>query len=140
MLDIGTEVVRACIGIGRGNVQVERPSRRVVCEVRVHGGDFTSVCLHAPSGLTGLDVAPDHRRHIAWVVHETSIEVGSLIWIRRGDMDPTAREWVFLLFHHQPQEHMKWKTVEKLTKKWNMVKNLPGGMSMWSPNQPEMTE
>lgn len=22
-----------------------------------------------------------------------------------------------------------------LTRKWNMVKNLPGGMSMWSPNQ-----
>lgn len=24
---------------------------------------------------------------------------------------------------------------EILTRKWNMVKNLPGGMSMWSPNQ-----
>lgn len=25
------------------------------------------------------------------------------------------------------------------SRKWNMVKKFPGGMSMWSPNQPLMT-
>ena len=26
------------------------------------------------------------------------------------------------------------------SRKWNMVKNLPGGSSMWSPKKPAMTE
>lgn len=34
------------------------------------------------------------------------------------------------LFREWYMGRVRWRT-----RKWNIVKNLPGGMSMWSPNQ-----
>lgn len=97
MLDVSAEVERASVGIRGSKVQVEGTGRRVVGEVRVHSSDFTGVGSHAASSLTRLDVTPDHRSHITLVVHETGIEVGSLVWVGRLDVDPATREWIFLL-------------------------------------------
>ena len=62
--------------------------------------DFSGIRIHATSGLARLDVAPDHGCHVALVVHETGVEVGSLIRIRRDDVGAAAREGIFQEMEH----------------------------------------
>lgn len=96
MLDTSAEVVFTSVRLGRSKVQVEGTSGGVVVEVRVHRSDLTGVRSHAASRLTGLDVTPDHRSHVALVAHKARVEVWVLVWVGRLDMDPSTREWVFL--------------------------------------------
>ena len=75
-------MVRASVSICRHQVHVLSPSWRVEREMWVHGGHFTSVGIHAAGCLTGLDVTPYHRCHVAFVVHEPSIKVRCIVRVR----------------------------------------------------------
>lgn len=65
-----------------------------------HSLNFTSVRVHAAGRLTRLDVTPDHGNHITLIIHETRIEVGSLIWIRALDVGGSTRERIFEEVEH----------------------------------------
>lgn len=97
MLNTSRDVVRACISLRGRQIEIVGPGRRVISKVRVHVCHLTSVCAHASSRLTRFDVAPDHRSHVALVVHEAGIEVWRLIGIGGLDVSGAAREWVFLV-------------------------------------------
>lgn len=73
--------------------------------------DLSSIRIHTTSRLSGLDVAPDHGCHITLVIHEASVEVWSLIRVRRDDVRTAAREGVFQEVEHAEEfalrhEHM----------------------------------
>ena len=59
VLDAGSDVVGAGVGVGGGEVHVEGAGRGVVGVERVHACDFTGVGVHAAGGLAGLDVTPN---------------------------------------------------------------------------------
>jgi hypothetical protein len=61
---------------------------------------FASVGFHATGCLARLNVSPDHRGHVALVVHESSIKVWCVVRIRRGDVSRTAREGVLQEVKH----------------------------------------
>ena len=50
--------------------------------------------------LTRFDVSPNHWRHVALVVHEASVEVGSFIWIWRHNVSFTTREGILKEVKH----------------------------------------
>jgi len=101
VLDSSGDMVGAAVGLGILEIEVfgsgtgvkaEESTKKIRTSTmnrlqvfdhsRMLVGDLASVRVHATSGLTGLDVAPDHRSHIALVIHEASIKVRSLIWVR----------------------------------------------------------
>jgi hypothetical protein len=43
--------------------------------------------IHATCNLSCLLVAPPNRREVSLIVHETTVEVGFLIRIRRGNVN-----------------------------------------------------
>lgn len=117
MLDASSDVVGASIGVGRGEVHVKGTSRAVVGIERVHACDFTSVRIHAPCGLTRLDVSPDctksavltdyykgrrltHGCHVPLVVHEASVEVRSVVARRAGDESASTAERILEEVEH----------------------------------------
>lgn len=107
MLDTGGQV--ACLGIlVRGlEVQVLGLGGGVIGEEGVHIGDFSSVGIHATSGLARLDVTPDHGDHVTLVVHEARIEVRDGVGISRCDVSVPTREGVFKEVEHG-EEVTRW--------------------------------
>ena len=67
---------------------------------RMHPSDLPSKRVHSASRLTRLDVAPNHRRHITLIIHETRIEVWSFVGVWGGDMGGATRERVFQEMEH----------------------------------------
>ena len=67
---------------------------------RMIGRDFSSISIHTPSCLPRLDVSPDHGPHVAFVVHETSVEVRGLVRVGRNDVSEASRERVFEEVEH----------------------------------------
>ena len=79
-----------------------------------------------------------HWCHVTLVVHETGIEVGSVVGGRAGDEGLTTREGILQEVEHG-EELVKGQ--QKSSPSGNQPKHtLPGGIIMWSPNQPAMTE
>lgn len=66
----------------------------------MHRLDFTSVGIHATRCLARFDVAPYHGCHIALVVHEAGVEVGSFVRVWGHDVRASAREGVFEEVEH----------------------------------------
>ena len=80
-------------------------------DLRMFISDLSSVRIHTTSCLSGLDVAPDHWCHVAFVVHEASVEVWSFIRVRRDNVRAAARERIFQEVEHAEElalrhEHM----------------------------------
>lgn len=98
MLDICSDVVRAGVCVGRGDIHVQRPSWGVKGEMGVHPCHLTSICVHAASSLARFDITPDHRGHVTVVVHEARIEVWNFVGIGRVYMDEATREGIFLSY------------------------------------------
>ena len=79
----------------------------------MHRGDFTSIGVHAASGLARLDVAPDHRCHVSLIVHETRVEVGSIVWGGRDNMGEASGERV--LQEVELSDKFAWRHVHVVT-------------------------
>lgn len=94
MLDICGKMVGTSIRVGRHQVHVLRTSRRIESEMWVHGSHLTSVRLHTACSLSRLNVAPDHRGHVAFIVHEASIKVRCIVWIGRRDVSESSGKWI----------------------------------------------
>jgi len=154
MLNASSDVVRAGVGVGRSEVHVKGTSRAVEGVERVHSCDLTSVRVHAPCGLTGLDVSPDctksamltdccrgwpltHGSHVSLVIHEASIEVRCVVARWAGDESASTAKRILEEVEHGEELHL----VNTIPINRAQIRlTLPGGMSMWSPNQPAMTE
>ena len=113
VLDVGGDMVWSAIGVAGGEVHIGGTSGGVELEVRVHGGDFTSVGVHATCCLTGLDVAPDHGCHVFLVIHEACVEVGWSVGVGGGDLGEAAREGVLEEVEHG--EELPGRHVEVVT-------------------------
>lgn len=64
MLDASGDVVGASVSVGGGEVHVKGARRAVEGVEWVHACDLTGVRIHAPCGLTGLDVTPDCTKSV----------------------------------------------------------------------------
>ena len=100
VLDVSRRVAGKGVQVGGVEVEVVRASRRVVVEEGVHVLHLAGVGFHAARRLARLNVAPHHRRHVALVVHEATVEVGSSIRVGRGDVGEATREWVLKEMEH----------------------------------------
>jgi hypothetical protein len=154
MLDTSSDVVGASVRIGSGEVHVKGASRAVVGVEWMHGCDLTGVRIHASCRLTRLDVAPDclelvrlthqyrvpaltHGCHVSLVVHEASIEVGRIVSRWAGDESASTAEWILKEVEHGEELDL---VNNNLIHERQIRLTLPGGIIMWSPNQPAMTE
>jgi hypothetical protein len=106
VLDTGGQVARKSVSVGSGKVEVEGTGWAVEGVEWVHGLHLTSIGIHAAGSLTRLDVSPNHRSHVTLVVHETSVEVGRLVWVRRHNVRGTTRERVLEEVEHG--EELAW--------------------------------
>jgi hypothetical protein len=100
VLDTRSDVTGQGIRVGSREVQVLGARGAVVRVEGVHGLDFAGVGVHAAGRLAGLDVAPDHGRHVALVVHEAGVEVGGFVRVGRYDVCGAAREGVLEEVEH----------------------------------------
>lgn len=66
----------------------------------MHGLHFSCVGVHAAGRFAGFDVTPYHWCHVAFVVHETRVEVWSVVGVWRGDVGGTTREGIFQEMEH----------------------------------------
>ena len=73
----------------------------------MHVGHLAGIGIHTAGCLAGFDVAPDHGRHVALVVHETGVEVGGFIGVSGGDVCGAAGEGVFEEVEHR--EEVPWR-------------------------------
>lgn len=96
MLDTSREMVRASVCLRGLEVKILRSCLRIERKVRVHICHLASIRRHSSSGFSGLDVSPDHRCHVALVVHEACVKVWILIGVGRLYVSKTTREWIFL--------------------------------------------
>lgn len=103
----------------------------------MHGCDFAGVRLHPPGSLSRFDVAPDHRCHVTFVVHEARVEIRCLVRIGGDDVGLTTGEGVCKEMEHG-EEFASMRHWMRL-----VFKDRGNGMflllSRWSPNQPAMT-
>ena len=53
--------------------------------------------------LTGFDITPNHWCHVTLVVHETSIEVWSFVWVRRYNVRLATGEWILQEMEHREE-------------------------------------
>jgi hypothetical protein len=81
-----SSAVRFTYGVSGSQVHIISPGRAVERVERMHGLHLTRVCVHSPGSLTRLDVSPNHGSHVPLVVHETSVEIGRLVWVWRDDV------------------------------------------------------
>lgn len=135
MLNASGDVVWAGICNCRLQIKVECARGGVIGEVRMHASYLASIRIHPASGLSRFDVAPNHGGHVALVIHKAGVEVCVFVWVGGFHMDESTRKRIFLKSPSNQSKDQKNSREFALTKKWNMVKNFPGGMSMWSPNQ-----
>lgn len=69
-------------------------------DLRMHACDFPCIRVHATGGFARLDVRPNHGTHVALIVHEASIEVGSVVRVRGYDVGAAPRERIFQEVEH----------------------------------------
>ena len=80
----------------------------------MHASHLTRVRLHTTCRFSRLDVAPDHGGHVTLVIHEASIKVRSIIWIRGRDVREATGEWVLQEVEHS--EEIAWRHDHMVTK------------------------
>lgn len=107
MLDTGCDVTRERVGVGSLKIHIFGTGWAVVRVEGVHSLHLTSVGVHTAGSLTGLDVTPDHRSHVALVVHETGVEVGGLVRVWRHNVRGTTREGILEEVEHG-EELARW--------------------------------
>lgn len=100
MLDARSDVVFSRISFGRCQIHIHSACGTVVGVEWMHGSYFAGVGVHASSGLAGLDVTPDHGCHVAFVVHEASVEVGGVVGRGRGYVREASAEGVLEEVEH----------------------------------------
>lgn len=102
-----------------------------------HVLDFTGVGVHATGRLSGLNISPDHGHHVALVVHEAGIKVGRLVRVGALDVSASSREGVL-----QEVEHGEKLSGGPFSNQLPVITGIApmAYMSMWSPNQPAITE
>lgn len=86
--------------VGSSQVHIIGTSRAVEGVEGMHGLDLSSICVHAACSLARLDVAPDHGCHIALVIHETSVKVGSIVGVGADNMGRATREGILQEVEH----------------------------------------
>jgi hypothetical protein len=94
VLDTGGKVTREGICVRSAEIEIVGARGAVVGVEGVHGLHFTGVGVHATCCFAGLDIAPNHRCHITFVVHEAGVEVGRFIRVRTDDMRRATGERV----------------------------------------------
>lgn len=100
MLDTGGQVAGKSVLVGSGQVEIESRRFGIEGEEGVHVGNLSGVGVHAASGLSRLDVAPDHGDHVSLVVHEAGVEVRDSVRVGRRDVGRAAREGVLEEVEH----------------------------------------
>lgn len=81
-------------------IHVVGSGRRVVVEERVLILHLSSICVHATSRLARLDVTPHHGCHVALIVHEARVKVGSRVGVSRLDVSPATGERILEKVEH----------------------------------------
>lgn len=102
MLQTSAQIAREGITLRRLEIHVVGTGRRVVVEERVHGLNLTGVGVHTACRLSRLDVTPDHRCHVTFIVHEARVEIRGRIGVSRFNVRESSRERVL-----QEVEHSK---------------------------------
>jgi len=100
MLNPRRNIPRQRIRIRSRQIHIQRPRRTIKRIKRMHGLDFSGIRFHAPSCLSGFDVAPYHGRHVALVVHEAGVEVRGVVGVGGHDVRGAAGEGVFEEVEH----------------------------------------
>lgn len=100
MLDVCRQVSGEGVGVCGGDVHVVGAGGRVEGVEWMHGLHLSCVGIHAAGRLAGLDVAPYHGCHVAFVIHESGIEVRGVVGVWRGDVGGAAGEGVFQEVEH----------------------------------------
>ena len=100
MLNARRDVPGQGVRIGSSEVHVDGARGAVEGVEGMHSLDFAGVRIHAARRLARLDVAPDHGRHVALVVHEAGVEVGRFVRVGRHDVRAATREGVLEEVEH----------------------------------------